>query len=65
MLRKLFWVMLILGGYIWAVSTDEDKTLYDKAKSFVQVCLDKAEANDFKLHIHTPECFKDMKKRTK
>jgi len=56
-------MIVILGGYVWVVSTDEDDSLYERAEGLYKTALKMAEANDIKLHIHTPECSKECIKK--
>ena len=50
-MRKLFWLIVLVGGYFWVLTSGRDQFLFQKAKSvveFVTQWIDDADA-DFQL----------------
>lgn len=58
MFRKLFWMVVLLAGYLWVVSSEDDSQVTKIAKTLYDHAEKKWKDLDLTWHIHTPDCLK-------
>jgi hypothetical protein len=67
-MRRVFWVLVLLGAYVWSITTGRDQFVWDQGKriyQFVAAWLDDAEV-DFQVQKPTSSApANDKKKRSR
>lgn len=62
MMRKLFWMLLLVGGYFWVIGSGREAFFLDRGKEIYRLCVrwfDDAEI-DYQI---TPSQYKKPKKK--
>ena len=61
-MRKLFWMMILLGGYIWVVTSGRDQMVLEKSKAMVSSIVAWFDDADIDFHLKPAKAKKRSKR---
>ena len=50
-MRRIFWLILLLGAYLWVLTSDHDEIIVAKAKSIYETVLSWIDNADSDFHV--------------
>ena len=62
MIRKLSWMLLLLGAYFWVTTSEDKGDITKKAVFLCHYAKKKWKEMHIEVHVHTPACLKKTAK---
>lgn len=62
-MRKLFWMIIFFGVYVWLITSGKDEVVLDRAKQIYRACI--AWLEDAEIDFQTKEKGKAAKKKAR